>query len=125
MEFMHANRPEGRGEPLVIDTAVGQLRGGAVQMEVVLYGYAVGPDQDANHPQYLVVFEPQDGRHRASRRVLVGLKGTQRFDDVRIEGPTISLVGKKWVDGDAMCCPSQPATIRFVYLENELVAVAD
>jgi len=124
-DFMKANRPVGRGEPFILDEEVGYLRGGYVQMQVVLYTYGVVEGGDANHPQFLVVFEPRDGGHRASRWILVGLKGAQMFDKVKIDGMTISLIGKKWLPGDAMCCPSQPARVQYVYLEDQLVAVAD
>gem|GEM_PF-5154783 len=112
-------QPEAWGPPYVIASQRGILHG-EVETLVVLYAYQIGEGRDRNHWQYLIAFER--GKP-TTPSILVG-GGPQRFSELDIADGVVVLSGKALGSGDAMCCPSNPVQLRYIYLNGHLVAKA-
>jgi len=53
---------------------------------------------------------------------LVGVNGLQTLNELSIADMTITLRGKTWVPGDALCCPSETLSVQYVVYDDELIA---
>ena len=120
-DYLDKHQPDGWGPGLVIDTEVGNLHG-EVNTLVVLYTYTIGSEQDRNHWQYLVAFDSRFGTtYKPTRSLLVG-GGRQFFEKITIENQIITLLGKKRMPDDAMCCPWARTSVEFIYANGQLMA---
>ncbi len=90
--------------------------------KVSICAYQIGEERDRNHWQYLVAFDPHGGElSRPTRWLAVG-GGSQKFERLTIENKVITLIGVKYLPGDAMASPSGKTTVKYIFLNGQLVA---
>ncbi len=120
--YLESNRPRGAGPGLVIARADGELTNDNQRDTAVLYTYQIGQARDRSARQYVVVFKSFGERYKPTEARLVGTKSVQLFEGLLIQNGTIVLRGKGYTPDDAMCCPSETISVKYVLVDSELVA---
>jgi len=112
-------RPNGWGPPGIISEDIGVLTGN-VKHRVILFTFQIGEERDRNHWQYLIATRGKE----ISRWIQVG-GSSQHFSKVKVDNNIVVLSGKAHVTGDAMCCPSASIQVKYIYRNNQLMALAN
>jgi len=122
-KWLDAHQPDGSGPGQVVARMDGKLWSyGTSPDAAILYTFQIGESRDRSHKQYLVVFKSVGSQYEATKPRLVGVSGLQTLSELSIADMTITLRGKTWVPGDALCCPSETLSVQYVVYDDELIA---
>ena len=107
---------EGSGDVVIDVSASGDLNGDGVEDSVYVFRFAMGPNRDHTHTQFLTCVSSQgDGSFAATWPSTVGARGYRVIRFVAIDGQTITLRGLFSTSDGTATMAHLPADGEIVY----------